>query len=373
MQLAKTGKEQQIWVDTLMMVYDQRIKYFAPISKLYGEAYLLGRKGVDLYKYRNASMETAYNILKKSIELGGKNSEYAVIQTAMQLVVAMYNSNKIDASVVVEKYILLSDLLEQKKVDDNTKLATATDDKTRTRAQSDLATCAQVENNVFSLFSNSTAAQCNVLIQTFSEKLKSSPNDIDLCEKIVRILDLKGCTNSQLYEDAIKKIVAKHPSESACFDLGKNLERKGEIDDAIENYKKAIVLASTDANAAIYNCSIAKLLQQKNQYVDARSYAHKAIALNPNYGLPYIIIATMYGDNPVGNSSFEKSLTYWLVIDKLQKAKSVDPSIADEAQQLIDRYSSVCPKKEESFIHSIISGKTITIGGWINETTTARF
>ncbi|MBQ1696498.1 MAG: tetratricopeptide repeat protein, partial [Bacteroidales bacterium] len=137
--------------------------------------------------------------------------------------------------------------------------------------------------------------------------------------------------------------------------------------------KKAISLAEADTMKAKYNCTIAKIHQKKNQFANARTYAREAINLNPNYGLPYIIIATMYGANPVGEDSFDKSKTYWLVIDKLQKAKAVDPSVANEAQQLINRYMGSCPKKEEAFMHSITQGMSITIGGWIGETTTARF
>ena len=372
MQVAKTGKEQQVWVDTLMMVYDQRIKYFAATSKLYNEAYLLGRKGVDLQKFRK-DPEIPYQILMKSIDLGGKNSEYAVIQTAMQTVIAMYNLEKIDAATVVDKYLLFSDLLAQKKTDDKAKLAAATDDKAKKKAESDLATCAQVEGGVLGLFSNSTAAQCDVLVKAFSGKFKENPNDLELCDKIVKVLGQKGCTDAQLYEDAVSKVIASNPTESACFGFARMLEKRGKEDDAIENYKKAISLAQEDTMKAIYNCSIAKLLQKKNQYANARTHAREAINLNPNYGLPYIIIATMYGSNPVGEDNFEKSMTYWLVIDKLQKAKSVDPSVASEAQQLINRYIGSCPKKEEAFMHSITAGKTVTIGGWIGETTTASF
>ncbi|MCR5454318.1 MAG: hypothetical protein K6F33_04970 [Bacteroidales bacterium] len=373
MQKATTGKEQQIWVDTLMMVYDQRIKYFAASSKNYGEAYLLGRKGVDLAKYRKEPMEAPYNCLMKSIDLGGKDSEYAVIQTAMQSTITMYNAKKIDATVVVDKYLLLSDILAQKKAEEKKKLENAKDDKAKKKAESDLATCAQVEGGVLSLFSSSDAAQCEVLVNAFTGKLNENPNDIELCDKIVKVLGSKGCNDTQLYEDAVSKVIASNPTESACFGFAKMLEKKGKEDEAIENYKQAISLAETDTMKAIYNCSIAKLLQKKNQFANARSYARQAIELNPNYGLPYIIIATMYGSNPVGEDSFEKSMTYWLVIDKLQKAKSVDPSIASEAQTLINRYIGSCPKKEEAFMHSVTQGKTVTIGGWIGETTTARF
>lgn len=371
MQVAKTGKEQQIWVDTLMMVYDQRIKYFAATSKLYGEAYLLGRKGVDLQKFRK-DPEMPYEILMKSIDLGGQNTEYAVLQTAMQTVIAMYNIEKIDASVVVDKYLLISDILAKKKADEKQKLE-STDEKVKKKAEADLATCNQVEGGVLGLFSGSTAAQCDVLVSAFSGKFKENPDDMELCDKIVKILGQKGCTDAQLYEDAVSKVIASNPTESACFGFARMLEKRGKEDEAIDNYKKAISLGETDTMKAIYNCSIAKLLQKKNQFANARTYAREAINLNPNYGLPYIIIATMYGSNPVGEDHFEKSMTYWLVIDKLQKAKAVDPSVANEAQQLINRYIGSCPKKEEAFMHSVTAGKTITIGGWIGETTTARF
>ena len=373
MQLAKTGKEQQVWVDTLMMVYDQRIKYFAASSKLYGEAYLLGRKGVDLQKYRKEPMEAPYNCLMKSVELGGKNTEYAVIQAAMQSTITMYTAEKIDAAQVVDNYLKFSDLLAQKKADDKAKLEAAADDKAKQKAESDLATCAQVEGGVLGLFSNSTAAQCDVLVNAFSGKFKENPDDMDLCNKIVKILSAKECTESQLYEDAVSKLIANNPTEQACFGFARMLEKRGKEDDALDNYKKAISLAETDTMKAKYNCSIAKILQKKNQVANARSYARQAINLNPNYGLPYIIIATLYGSNPVGEDSFEKSMTYWLVIDYLQKAKAADPSVANEAQQLINRYIGSCPKKEEAFMHSVTQGKTITIGGWIGETTTARF
>jgi hypothetical protein len=158
MQLSKTGSEQQIWVDTLMMIYDKRIKYFAASSKLYGEAYILGRKGVDLAKYRKEAVDETYDILMRSVNLGGKNTEYGVIQTAMQTTIAMYNMGKIDAAKVVENYLKFSDLLAKKKVEDKQK-AKSTDEKVRKKAEADLATCAQVEAGVHKLYTNFTAAQ----------------------------------------------------------------------------------------------------------------------------------------------------------------------------------------------------------------------
>ena len=158
------------------------------------------------------------------------------------------------------------------------------------------------------------------------------------------------------------------------FAMARDYEKKDKIDEAIANYEKAIRVSTDNQMRAIYNYSIAKLLQKHhNNYIDARTYAREAIRLKSNYGLAYITIATLYASNLVGGDSFEKSMTYWLAIDVLNKAKLADPSIATEAQTLIDSYSKLCPKKEEAFMHSITNGKTVWIGGWIKETTQARF
>ena len=124
---------------------------------------------------------------------------------------------------------------------------------------------------------------------------------------------------------------------------------------------------------ANYNYSIAVDLYKQKQYGSARSYCLKALEQKSNYGQPYILIAMLYAASPVGEDSFQKSQTYWLVIDKLNRAKAVDPSVSADANKLINSYKGQCPNKEEAFMHSITPGTSVTIGGWINETTTARF
>ena len=56
-----------------------------------------------------------------------------------------------------------------------------------------------------------------------------------------------------------------------------------------------------------------------------------------------------------------------------RKAKSVDPSLAEEANKLIDTYSQYYPKKEDAFFHNVTEGSSYTVGGWINRTTKVRF
>ncbi len=60
-------------VDTLMLLYDQRIKYFNK------EGYVLGKKGSAMYKYNRPGYQEAFNTLKRSIELDGNSAQAAAI------------------------------------------------------------------------------------------------------------------------------------------------------------------------------------------------------------------------------------------------------------------------------------------------------
>ncbi len=90
------------YIDTLMMVYDQRIKYFGK------EGYVLGRKGVDLFTYRPQDTEQIYKDLKKSVELEGDNSAGPVLVWYMNAAVNMAKEGKADSVVIFETYDIAS-------------------------------------------------------------------------------------------------------------------------------------------------------------------------------------------------------------------------------------------------------------------------
>ena len=60
-------------------------------------------------------------------------------------------------------------------------------------------------------------------------------------------------------------------------------------------------------------------------------------------------------------------------MDKLIKAKQVEPEVAESVNSLISTYAKYFPSKEERFdLPGEFSGSTFTVGGWIGETTTIR-
>ena len=113
----------------------------------------------------------------------------------------------------------------------------------------------------------------------------------------------------------------------------------------------------------------------KNNYPSAKKYALDALKTNPNMGDAYITIGLAYAvsSNDYEGDEFDKRTVFWAAVDKFVKAKQVDPSVAGKANEYIERYSPHFPTKDEAFFRDITAGKSVKVGGWINETTTARF
>ena len=81
----------------------------------------------------------------------------------------------------------------------------------------------------------------------------------------------------------------------------------------------------------------------------------------------------MYASSPKwSDEAALNKCTFFAVIDKLQKAKSVDESVAEQANELIRTYSGYTPKDEDLFFIGLKKGDAVTIGGWIGETTIIR-
>jgi tetratricopeptide (TPR) repeat protein len=95
-------------IDTLMLIYDRRIRYFGQ------EGLVTGRKGIDLLKYRPDSIQEAYNCFHKSVSLSGKESEEPVLINYMQTTVHLFRNDEITNQELIDNYHVISDILNQR-------------------------------------------------------------------------------------------------------------------------------------------------------------------------------------------------------------------------------------------------------------------
>ncbi|MDE5420102.1 hypothetical protein L3049_19090 [Labilibaculum sp. DW002] len=202
------------YVDTLMMIYDKRIKYFGTDRK-YSKGWILGRKGGDLFKYKKKSIpavKEAYSILKQSIEIQGLKSEAKVIANTMEASKILVQNNEIEAEEVIDNYLLYMDMAK-KQMD----------------AQTDEKKKANINNarlNVEKIFFAAGVADCETLSNIFTPKFEANPEDMVLINKIMKMLNRQECEDGALYAKVAEQKYKLEPSADAAHNLAKMFIKK---------------------------------------------------------------------------------------------------------------------------------------------------
>ena len=355
----REGDAREAAIDTLLMIYDKRIQ-------LYGqEGTYLGSKAIMLNKYRPQNYVEVYDMLARTFEVAGNNTAYGVLKLYMVVALNRYNKEEISKEVMVNIYSAISDALAE-QVEKETK-----EDKK--------AKIADAATAVEELFVTSSAADCKSIIDVFSPKFEADPTNVELAKKIVNLLR-KGnsdeCKLSDLYMRAAIVMYENEKSSAAAHAIGQAYFKRGESGKAEQYYNEAISLEEDGSKKADMYYELGLLyFTNMNNYAKARQAARNALSADSNCGKAYMLIGKVYaaGGKDCGESAFEKKSVYWLVVDQFQKAKNADPSLASDANQLIARYSEHFPSQQDAFWVDVKEGQSITIGCWINETTTARF
>jgi tetratricopeptide (TPR) repeat protein len=345
----KDPAARKLLIDTLMLVYDQRIKYFGK------EGYVLGRKGADLYQYRPDAYEESFNTLKKSVALEGNASASAILVFYFRTSIDMVTNNKDGKELIVETYDIISDILDY-NLANNTKQAE------------------QYENartNIEAAFI--PFASCTDLVDIYRKKYSETPENPELLKKIIKILDKKGCTDDPLYFEATVSLYKLEPSPLSALLIGKMYFKKEEYSKAIGYLREADKLDDKGQQFDGYLLTASAYFSLR-QYPNARSAALKAAEVRPGDGRPYILIGDLYTSSAsdCGEDKVARKAAFWAAVDKYIKAKNVDPSVENEANAKIATYSRYFPPHEDVFFFDLKEGQSYTVGCWINEVTTVR-
>ena len=354
----------QKYIDTLIMVYDQRIKYF-PNDKKYPEAWILGRKGNDLFRLRKrTNLKDAYDCVEKSITAMGPKTEASVVGTFWNATLLLNKKGEMDCEKLVSNFLLSTETLDA--------IILVAKEKKKAKLR-------ELRVSIDDQFAKSKCSSCEAIIPIYTKKIEASPEDVDLLKQSTALLTKKKCTDSELFETASVKLydLLKATNEityDAAYNLAQLFAKKENYTKSADYYLEAInLLTDDDTLKAKYYSDLSIVKLQLKQYSQVRQYALASLKLNKKNGKPYIAIGLAYASSSknVGKDSYEHSAVYWAAVDKFYTAKAVDPSVSAEANKYINTYKKFFPGKEEMFMRGDI-GKEFTVGGWINETTKAR-
>ena len=341
-------------LDTLEQVY-QKGMVLRPQNK---GTYLVSLSQ-DIIKYADTP-ENQPKLLKILEEIMTTSKESATPFTYlsyMKIIMTEYTAGNVSDEELIDDYNKVSDYIS---------------DAIKQTSNEDLA---KVRDAIDDSFANSSAASCENLLKIYGEKYDDNKEDAEFLRKLTRILVRKECTDSELFAKASEQQYALNPSAAAAYNMAMLFLRRENFEKSVEYFENAINRETDPVDKAKYNYQLGGIMLSKyNKYTDAKKYANEAIKLRPDWGEPYILLGTTYASGTkCGDDDFEKAYVYWVVVDKLQRARTVDPDIAPKVDPMIRQFQQHFPKKEEGFFRGINEGATINVGCWIGETTKARF
>ena len=360
----RNSADYQKYFNELMNTHDLRIKYtdefLSKGVKVSSADEALGIKAVDYIAYApKLDVNQAYQWLSQSVNAVKSESAPATIFYFLQMSLDKLKTDPNHKEQFIQDYLASSEYVDGA-------IAAETKESSKKALQG-------IKDNLVALFINSGTADCESLQSIYGPKVETNQKDLAYLKKVIDIMRMMKCTENDAYQQASFYSYKIEPTAEAATGCAYQAFKKGDIDGAVKFFDEAVNLETDNVKKAEKAYAAAAVLASAKKLSQARAYCQKAISFNENYGAPYILIANLYAMSP--NWSDESALnkcTYFAVIDKLQRAKAVDPSVAEEANKLIGKYSAHTPQAKDLFMLGYKQGDRITIGGWIGESTTIR-
>jgi tetratricopeptide (TPR) repeat protein len=354
--------ERQKLIDKLMGLYDNRIKYFGD-DAAYPASRLLGMKATAYLGYMgdNADYAMAYKWLSESVNELGASTSPEVVKDYVSTACKLYKANPNDRELYLNAYLKGIEYLNGYLTTAKPAMAEYTE---------------QVKTFLNTEFALSGAADCDALQEIFAPKVAENKDNIEYLRQTLSLLRRANCKESEVYFAASEYAHRIEPTMESAMGLGQQAFKKEDYAQAASYYEEAAKYATeADDKADIY-LTLASINYKRRNFPQARTYALRSLENNANQAAPYILIATMYGhsardiypDDPIMAQA-----VYFAAVDKLEKAKAAEPAKASEVNSLISSYRQHFPSVQDVFMHQDLEkGKTITIGGWIQEKTVCR-
>lgn len=348
------GEERAALVDSILTLQDQRALYFPAHATT-----ALNNKGAYVANFLQGDPARAHGLLSEIMMNLDSQVNPSIVENDFRSVIELFNAGKINAEEVMNIYSSSTALLDKIEPKDD-KAAEA---------------LSQSKSNVQGLFLNSRVANCEELVKLFTPRLDADPENLQLIKSIVSMLNAaEDCTGNDLYIKAVTSLYRMEPSHGAAYALYRMNAARGNKAEAVRYLEEAYNSPEAGAQKSDYAIELARYALTSGQTGKAYEMANNILASgSANNGAAYMIIARVWGATRCGGDEISSRAPYWVACDYLNKAKAADPSLTDEANTLIGRYSAYFPQAAEAFMYNIQAGQSYTVScGGMRAVTTVR-
>lgn len=363
---ATNDAKKKEYADVILRMYDEELACYPKY-----EAYLLGRKGSDMF-YLAGYSEDAITTIERAIETGGNDTEYIVLAPLGKLLNYYFKEKTIDNIRVRDLYDKAVDVADY-NIENNETYAPYYQ-AGKDNLESDIL---EFADEIF---------DCNYFKELLMPKVDENKDSLNVLRYIVTKLKGQGCDSTdadvvrvqnlydELYAEKADEYEAERRRLNPLYE-GSELYSEGKYGEAVAAYERGIEATDDDDKKAQAYYQIAQIqLAKFGSYSSARANANRAAELKSGWGKPYILIGDLYGrlSSNCGDA-WEQRLAVLAAIDKYNYAKSIDGEVASDANRRIGNYRQSMPIKSEAFSRSMKEGDRVSVGCGIGETVTLRF
>lgn len=220
-------------------------------------------------------------------------------------------------------------------------------------------------------------------IAYFTPLVEEDPENIDAWKALESAYD--DLDDREKLNEVKVKINELEPTYESAMDLADFARSNADYQDAVEFYNQALERTDDDSEMKDLYLRLADMHINLDEFGTAKGYVQDALDIDDSDGAAYIKMATIYGEAVTQCTEDRKleasdKVVYWLVIDYLNKAKEIDPSVANTVDRQMSSFEEVTPNSEDKFFTlNLENGQTIDVDGslnscysFINESTTVR-
>ena len=342
-------------IDSLMTIYDQRVEFWPKYA-----VSSMNNKALDMYNYLKDEPKKLYEGLTGVVNTIGDKTRPNIFLFQLSTAVDLFKNDQLDPESVINVY------------ESAVKTLSSITPKNDVEKRSIEKTIEDVE----SLFITSKVASCENLIALFGPRVQADPENLDLAKNVVRMMSVaEGCTDNDLFLNAVTTMYKKEPSANSAYYLYKLNSGRNDVENAMKYMEEAINAEDSDAAAdAAYLYELATYCIKNGNNAKAYSSVQKAIELDPSLaGKGYMLMGTIWGSQVCPGNEIEKRAQYWVAVDFMNKAKNADASLTEDANNYIRQYSGYFPQTAEAFMYDVTDGQSYTVScGGMRATTTVR-
>ncbi|GHM99231.1 hypothetical protein WSM22_07210 [Cytophagales bacterium WSM2-2] len=339
----------QMYVDSLMLIYDLRIKNCGE------EMNVLNRKAISAYKYNVQNKDKVTELLAlfdKTYEVSGNN----------------VMDNNLDAymGAVKSSVDLLKNLSEDQIMQRYNKLMEVIDTKIKKAQEQnksgDIEKYKKVIGAIDAKLAKVVKMNCAFVKKNFEAKFTANPNDAALARKIYTAMLTDKCTNEPVWFQAAELLHSTSPDFPVTKELASGYIQAKNFDKANPLITELQGKAASAAEKAWIDILKGDIEFQKGNKPGARDLYKKALVTDPASKDSYERIGDLYvsstGECTKTPGSAEEKLVYIAAFQMYLKSGN-----RDKMEQALGQYPTAADLQKATWK----TGETKKIACWIDE------